>query len=124
MTGGFQLWIGPADPPLADRLPGSGDGARADAASGQGPRLLAPHDISAERLRALAPAEILCPLTFRGGDAALVAALLARAGWQGRFLVISPPLPAPDMVLAELRGLGPGMDIRLLVPNPHPEPPR
>ena len=76
-------------------------------------------DMDAEALSDAAPSIVLSPLVANGFDALDVAARLYTLGFTGRYRVLSPKLPHPDMVLTELRAQAPGIDCELYqVTNP------
>lgn len=76
-------------------------------------------EMDAAALADAAPGIVLSPLVANGFDALDVAARLYTLGFTGRFRVLCPKLPHPDMVLNELRAQAPGIDCDLYqVTNP------
>lgn len=76
---------------------------------------VAPHALAEACTRLDAQAVVACPLIWDGGDALCVLGTLRGAGFSGTVLVVTPPLPKPDMVEHELRAAtGGGFKLRLL----------
>ena len=74
-----------------------------------------PQDIPHAGLNRVANALIVCQILGDEADALDILAGLARAGYRGRVLVITPPLPDPAMVERELAQVAQGMTISLMV---------
>lgn len=68
------------------------------------------------------PDLVMLPLLTPGHDATAVVARLQELGFAGRIVVVAVRLPNARMVEAELRSLGPGKRLSLLMP-PHPDTP-
>lgn len=84
--------------------------------------LLPPAEVALARLAELGapllaqqrPQLVITPLIGPETDALEVAAHLSDLAWSGELWVLSGPLPAPNVVIRELRRAGPGLKIRLL----------
>lgn len=63
----------------------------------------------------LAPDVVIAPLFGRGFDIVDIAARLAECGFAGRLYALSPPLPRPEAVRAEVAEQAPGMTFGLVV---------
>lgn len=68
-------------------------------------------DVTPQLLTSLSPALVLAPLLSRSFDCVDLAARLYDAHYQGRYRIMAPQLPKPDLVLAEIRSLFPGLDV-------------
>jgi len=64
----------------------------------------------------LHPALIVAPLSTRDFDAVELARLLHDSAFKGVFYAVAPPLPAPALVLSEIRRVAPGLLFDLLTP--------
>ncbi|MFV2035631.1 MAG: hypothetical protein ACC631_11105 [Halocynthiibacter sp.] len=71
-------------------------------------------DLDRSVLESIEPDIVLAPLVGIGFDALDLAARLCRLGFRGRFRVLAPDLPNPDIVLTELRAQAPDIDCDLL----------
>lgn len=71
-------------------------------------------------LRELKPDLVLSPLLGDGFDAVEVAQRLAKAGFQGRFRVVAPPLLNPEVVRAEVQEAAEEIDFDLMVMGGRP----
>ena len=76
--------------------------------------------LTAESLRHAAPHLVVCALFApldrpNDGDAVAVILRLQSLGYFGRIAVIAPPLPNHDLVQSELRALGRGAEVTLIV---------
>jgi hypothetical protein len=69
--------------------------------------------LSPRLLRQLKPATILCPLIGKCFDALDVCAAMRKANCAARLVLMTPQLPRPEMVLAELRCAHPVIPIEL-----------
>ena len=65
----------------------------------------------------LQPDVVACTLISTANDAALIIEKLQTLGYAGQIVVISEPLPDPRLVQRELRALGPGSRLNLLIGN-------
>jgi hypothetical protein len=63
----------------------------------------------------LQPDVVACALISPTCDAALVVEKLQQIGYGGQIVVLSAPLPDPRLVQRELRALGPGQRLNLLI---------
>lgn len=79
--------------------------------------LIDPRGISRTMLAAMRPVRIITTLTVAGTDALQLAQQLNAAGYEGELFVLVPPLPRPDMVLAEIRAAAPRMRIDMIDPH-------
>jgi hypothetical protein len=70
--------------------------------------------LDAASLAAAAPELVIFPLFAGMLDAAQILTALAELGYRGDCLVMAPPLPKPQMIEHELRGLCPGVSLRLV----------
>lgn len=71
-------------------------------------------DRGPELLGRLHPDLVVAPLVSLGFDAIDLAGVLVGLGFRGTFRVLTPALPAPEMVRKELLLLCPGMTIELV----------
>jgi hypothetical protein len=69
--------------------------------------------LCAETLRSINPDVVIFPLIRSDQDAVCVLETLRALGYRGACLVLSPPLPKPQPVEAELRAVGRGMQVKL-----------
>ena len=69
--------------------------------------------LCAETLHAINPDVVIFPLIRADQDAICVLETLRALGYRGTCLVLSPPLPKPQPVEAELRAVGLGMQVKL-----------
>ena len=67
-------------------------------------------DLSPERLAVIAPDVVLSPLVGEDFDVTDLARLLHDCGFTGRYRAVASQLPAPDVVLREVRGVAPCLD--------------
>ena len=65
-------------------------------------------------LAAVRPDRVVIPLISAQHDATQSLTQLARLGYAGTVCILTPPLPHPGPVLAELRALAPAMDLHLV----------
>lgn len=70
--------------------------------------------LTLERLQAIAPDLVVFPLVSATQDAAVIIAKLQELGYRGQCLVLCPKLPKPGLIEAELRALGPGLEVQVL----------
>ncbi len=68
-------------------------------------------EVTPELLSTLAPSVVLAPVLARGFDCVDLGARLFDCGFVGRYIIMAPSLPDPNLVLRELRSLFPGLDI-------------
>ena len=68
-------------------------------------------EVTPELLSMLAPSVVLAPVLARGFDCVDLGARLFDCGFVGRYIIMAPSLPDPNLVLRELRSLFPGLDI-------------
>jgi hypothetical protein len=71
--------------------------------------------LCAETLRTINPDVVIFPLIRHDLDAVSVLETLQALGYRGACLVLSPPLPKPQPVEAELRAIGKGMQVKLQI---------
>ncbi|SIO19786.1 hypothetical protein SAMN05444722_0790 [Rhodovulum sp. ES.010] len=57
---------------------------------------------------------VASPLVCRQFDALDMATQLALAGYRGRYVVVTPALPAPGIIRQEIRQLCPGLEVELI----------
>ncbi|TCO69734.1 hypothetical protein [Rhodovulum euryhalinum] len=57
---------------------------------------------------------VVSPLVSDQFDALDLAAQLSLAGYRGRYVVVTPPLPAPNVIRQELEQLCPGLKVELI----------
>ena len=74
-------------------------------------------DFGIDMLQSVRPDLIVLPLFAPAQDAVTMIETLIAIGYQGDITVLAPALPRPSLVERELRALGPGNKLRLLVPN-------
>jgi len=72
-------------------------------------------DLDHAMLDRLSPTRVILPLLGRCHDAVQVIERLQTLGYKGELTVVAPTLPDPSLVERELRGLGPGLRLRLLM---------
>lgn len=72
-----------------------------------------PADLGWVLLARLSPGLIISPLIFGRLDVIDLAGRLAALGYRGRYRAISPALPHPEMVCAEVARHAPGLDFDL-----------
>ncbi|MDB5661375.1 MAG: hypothetical protein JWS10_3990 [Cypionkella sp.] len=70
--------------------------------------------LSAEELARVSPDTVVFPLFTANLDATVILTELKALGYRGRCLVLTPRLPKPHLIEAELRGCGGAMQIELL----------
>lgn len=70
--------------------------------------------LTEERFLAIAPDVVLSPLVTPRFDCLELANCLERFGYSGRYRALSPKLPRPDLVRAEVRGQFPKLDFDLV----------
>lgn len=108
-----MLWLGPVD--LVSRMP---EAVLADAGGVAGRRtVLWPMTVaalSASLAEGTVPDAVFSALFWRAGDVLEVARVLSVGGYRGRYRVIVPPLPQPDMVRREVRAAHPELDFDLI----------
>ncbi len=73
-------------------------------------------DLDASLVARVRPDLVMLPLMSPGHDATAVIERLQAMGFAGRIVVVAVRLPNARMVESELRNLGPGMRLSLLVP--------
>lgn len=66
----------------------------------------------AEFLQVVSPQLIICRLLGKRFDVVDLVHLMKHSGVDARVLIVTPPLPKPNMILAELRQVNPGLDVR------------
>lgn len=71
------------------------------------------HDITADFLAEAAPLLVVSPLVARQFDCVDLAEVLHRLGYTGCYRAIDMGLPRPEMIVAEIRALAPGLDFGL-----------
>lgn len=64
-------------------------------------------------------AQVISPLMADQFDAGDVATALRQRGYKGELIVMTPPLPRPEMVQRELAQMAPDMSIRLVRDTVH-----
>lgn len=64
-------------------------------------------------------AQVISPLMADRFDAGDVVAALHQRGYTGELIVVTPPLPRPEMVQRELSQIAPDMSIRLVRDTVH-----
>ena len=74
-------------------------------------------ELTADLLARVRPDHVLAPLFSPGHDAIAIVERLEAIGYMGQITVLSRPLPDARMVQSELRALGPGPRLTLLVPR-------
>lgn len=74
-------------------------------------------DLGIDMLQSVRPDLIVLPLFAPVQDAVTMIETLIAIGYRGDITVLAPALPRPSLVERELRALGPGNKLRLLVPN-------
>ena len=79
----------------------------------EGCHFVSPGEIGWALLARLSPGLILSPLIFGRLDVVDLAEQLARLDYRGRYRAISPPLPRPELVCAEVARQAPGLDFDL-----------
>ncbi|GAA0292731.1 hypothetical protein [Rhodovulum strictum] len=57
---------------------------------------------------------VVAPLVNAQFDALDLAAQLSSAGYRGRFIVVTPALPAPNVIRQEIEQLCPGLTVELV----------
>ena len=67
-----------------------------------------------EELRRIAPDLVVFPLFNASMDAIVVLTRLNELGYSGRCLVLTPRLPKPHLIEAELRGYKGAMEVQIL----------
>lgn len=72
-------------------------------------------DLTVELLRGLKPTLLVAPLVGDGFDAVDVATRLAVAGFRGRFRVVTPPIPVPAVVRADVEEAAGEIDFDLVI---------
>lgn len=72
-----------------------------------------PEDIGWALLARLSPGLILSPLIFGRLDVLDLAGRLATLDYRGRYRAVSPPLPRPEVICAEVARQAPGLDFDL-----------
>lgn len=71
-------------------------------------------DLSRELLDRVKPRLVLSPLLARDFDCIDLAQMLFTLGFAGQYRVVSSDLPDPRVVVAEIRGLCPGLDFGIV----------
>ncbi len=74
-------------------------------------------DLNADLLARVLPDHVVFPLLSRHHDAMAVIERLQALSYAGPMTVVAPSLPRAALVEAELRALGPGRRLNLLVPQ-------
>jgi len=77
------------------------------------------HDIGAELIHHANPDVVVSPLMGGLFDAIELAELLDTLGFEGRYVVLAPPLPCPDIIRRDIIGAAPGLQIELRVTRPN-----
>lgn len=80
-------------------------------------------DLDAALLRDTAPAMVVSALIGDRFDAVDLARRLAELGYAGPYRALSPPLPRPALVKAEVRAAAPDLDFDLVVVSHDPDRP-
>ena len=75
-------------------------------------------DLSLEILNKHQPSVILSPLVTSQYDVLELAVKLDQMNFSGRFRAITAPLPAPEIIMAEIRFECPALDFDLIVMQP------
>lgn len=89
----------------------------------QGYRFACFAELDADLLRAARPDMVVSALIGDGFDAMDVARRLMQLGYAGPYRALSPPLPRPDLVRAEIRAAAPALDFDLVVVSHGPDRP-
>lgn len=76
------------------------------------------HHVNRELIDLIQPAIVLSPLLCHSFDCLDLAQTLEFAGFHGRYRIMSPILPKPQVVLDEMRWLCPGMNIGFIFDHP------
>lgn len=71
-------------------------------------------DLSQDLLARIRPALVVSPLLARDFDCIDLSQMLYGLGFGGKYRVISEHIPNPEIVLAEIRNLCPGLDFDLV----------
>lgn len=59
------------------------------------------------------PEAVVCSLFGQDDDATSIVARLGQIGFQGCCIVLTPPLPRPDLIRAELKSISPALNLEL-----------
>lgn len=76
-------------------------------------------DLGAELIHQANPDVVISPLMAGSFDAIELAELLDMLGFEGRYMVVTPPLPRPDIIRRDIIGAAPGLQIELRVTRPN-----
>ena len=83
--------------------------------TGEALRFVGFDELTPRLLRELAPSLLIAPLMGDGFDAVDVAHRLGAADFQGRLHVLTPPIPAPGAVQAEIQEAAGGVGVDLMI---------
>jgi hypothetical protein len=72
-------------------------------------------EVDRHMIENLDPGVVLSPLMCTTFDCLDLAQALQSAGYRGRYRIMSPKLPDPGIVLAETRGMCPGLDVEFII---------
>lgn len=72
-------------------------------------------ELTPRLLRDLSPSLLIAPLMGDGFDAVDVAHRLEAAAFEGRFRVLTPPIPQPGAVQAEIQEAAGRVDVDLMI---------
>ena len=90
--------------------------AHPDLRTGRGQVFASFEDLTADLLSEAEPDIIVSPLVGPRFDAAEVAEILDDLGYEGRYVVVAPPLPQPDIIRGDLSAAAPGLELEVRVP--------
>ncbi len=76
------------------------------------------HEITEELMGALSPDIVMSPVLTRAFDCLDLAQALEATGFRGRFRVVAPDLPNPNVIQAEIRALCPALDVGFIYCGP------
>ena len=76
-------------------------------------------DLGADLFHDADPDVVVSPLLGERFDAIELAELLDTLGFEGRYVVVAPALPRPDIIKRDIVGAAPGLDIELRVTRPN-----
>ena len=76
-------------------------------------------DVGPDLIANTAPDIIVSPLFNGAFDAAELAERLDELGYEGRYVVLAPPLPHPEVIERDVLSAGPGVQVEVLVTRSH-----